>query len=422
MRSEIVLRPGALGSWVRRIRSNCYAFSPVLVGVLLLHGGFFFRAGSPFEQHFLAFTGVRELHIALCCFAAVLVVLEGLRRKEFLSGDLILIGVVVAYALGSAALANLEFGQPILYGLFEERRVFVIWGVFLILAAYHQANQRPEALIGALNWTALIYLVLGLTMQTGVLGDLAARDIPVFDPRKYRILVGTDIYAAAVIVGMVMIIRFKEWKHLIPVLIGVAGLILISQTRSAMVVVGAAVVAYFIITAFIITAFWRFLITTCAAAGAAAFFIFSHQGGLVAELNVRVHTANTIFSELGKNDWIGMGALSLQWQNGFHRVYDRFFYLSDVGVVGELYRFGLFLPVIYAGLALAIFCYFRQPIDPRGRSIAFGMLLLFIINSPGGGLIAFAGTNLALMLAFATAFRASDAVPGTLDTRLAIRV
>ncbi|MDA7949168.1 MAG: hypothetical protein MPJ78_17025 [Hyphomicrobiaceae bacterium] len=421
---EIPRRPSSF-RWISRTWRECYVFSPVLVAVLLVHGGFFFRAGSPFEQHFLAFSGLREAYIGLCCFAAILAVIEGLHRKRFGAGDLILLLVVLAFAFGSATFAYLKFGQPVFYGLFEERRVLLFFGMFLILAAYFQFSNRPEALVGAIYWAALIYLCLGLVMQTGLLGDLASRDIPDLDPRKYRILVGSDMYSISIVIGSVMIIRHGAWEHLVPVLVGVAGLLLISQTRSTIGIVIVAVGVIFALTS------WRHFLVAAAGGvvGLVALFLWTKVSGgdlgvgnSVAELDVRVTTSRTILTELEKNDWLGMGALSLQWQNGFHRIYDKHFYLSDVGVVGEFYRFGIFLFVIYGGLAIAIFSYFRQPMDPRGRSIANGLFILFIINAFGAGLFAFVGPYLAILLALTVAFRKHEYAPRTLGSRLRLRL
>lgn len=419
------IRPSIpLFNWLRRVAGECYVFSPVLYAVVLVHGGFFFRSGSPFEQHFLAFPGVREIYIAACCLAAALAIIEGLRRGRFFSGDLLLIFLVGCFALGSAALANLKFGQPLVYGLFEERRVLMFFGLFTMLAAYYQFDDRPEALIGAIYWTALTYLALGLAMQAGVLGDLASRDIPYFDPRKYRILVGTDLYAASLMIATVMVAKFRVWEHMVPALVGAAGLLLISQTRSTMVVVVAAMVLFFATTAL-----WRFL--AVAAAGLAGFIVLflqasarrgQHYDVSVAEIDVRLHTAGRILEELSRNDWIGMGALSLQWQNGFHRIYGNHFYLSDVGIVGEFYRFGVFLPIIFGIMALAVHCYLRQPIDACGRSICFGLLLLLVLSAPGGGIIAFAGANWAILLAIAVAFREPSRLPQTMGTPMIIRI
>jgi hypothetical protein len=70
------------------------------------------------------------------------------------------------------------------------------------------------------------------------------------------------------------------------------------------------------------------------------------------EGGVRATTSDIVLQEIQQNYYIGMGALSLQWQNGFARLYSAYFYLSDVGLLGVLYRFGFLTPII------ALFYYF----------------------------------------------------------------
>ena len=56
---------------------------------------------------------------------------------------------------------------------------------------------------------------------------------------------------------------------------------------------------------------------------------------------VREVTLQIIIDEVYDNNLLGMGALSLQWKRGFHRIYNKNFYLSDVGLFGVWYRFGI---------------------------------------------------------------------------------
>lgn len=411
-------------TWRRPSLFDCYVSSPLLVAVMLLHGGFFFRTGSPFEQHPLALSGLREVYLALCLFAGIFVLAEGLRRRTLFFGDFMVLFVVTAFVFGSALLANLKFGQPLLYGLFEERRTFMVFGGFLLLAAMHATNAKPMALIGALYWSTLIYVLIGLLLQTGILGDLAARDIPAFDPRKYRILVGIDLYQLSTIIAAVMVFRFNAWQHLIPLCVGAAGLVLLAQTRSIMMSCGAAV-----LVAFALSRPWRFWATTLGGLLLVLALLLMPAGSgdlqgeiqSVPEVVVRVHTAEKILDALQANDWIGMGSLSLQWQDGFRRVYDRFFFLSDVGLLGEFYRFGLFLPLIYLAFGLAVYAYLRENLDPIGRGLCEGLLWLACFDLLLGGLIAFTGARAALFIAVASAFRQNPylARPGSTAIRFA---
>jgi hypothetical protein len=61
---------------------------------------------------------------------------------------------------------------------------------------------------------------------------------------------------------------------------------------------------------------------------------------------VRADTTAIILRDTAANWYVGMGALSLQWQGGFSRLYSSYFYLSDVGVLGVMYRYGFIMPLI----------------------------------------------------------------------------
>jgi hypothetical protein len=81
----------------------------------------------------------------------------------------------------------------------------------------------------------------------------------------------------------------------------------------------------------------------------------------------------------------------------------------------------MFLPIFYLGLAAALFCYFRQAMDPYGRSISFGLFLLSIVNILSGGTSVYEGSAWAITIVFAVAFRLNNSLPRTMGTRLRVR-
>jgi hypothetical protein len=107
--------------------------------------------------------------------------------------------------------------------------------------------------------------------------------------------------------------------------------------KSGVAVVAIVAVAYFIVPDFFTDQYERFN---------ALLFEATSEGG------VRATTSDIVLQEIQQNYYIGMGALSLQWQNGFARLYSAYFYLSDVGLLGVLYRFGFLTPIV------ALFYYF----------------------------------------------------------------
>lgn len=394
---------------------NCYASKPLLVGAMLLDGGFFFRAGSPFEQHPLALTGVREIFLALCFLFAVIAFLEGLRKRQLFIGDALILFLGLAFPIVSAIFSHLRSQQPVLFGLLEERRVFAIFAVFFIMLCYQFSKASPDHLIGAIYLTALIYLVIGLILQTGIMGDLAARDVPALDPRKHRILVGTELYTSSVVIAAVMVIYHKAWRHMVPVLVGLAGLMLVSQTRGAIAVSVLTIVVLFALRYFAIAFAMASIFIGVGLLWTSSGMNFSDyvQAG---EIQVRLNTINAVIDALKANDWVGLGSLSLQWEDGFALIYGKHFFLSDVGIIGELYRLGAVLVVICLIMGLAVYFYVKSCPDERGRSICYSLIILNILFLPEAGFIAFAGFQWSLVFAVAGAFRLG---PRTSDRTLA---
>jgi hypothetical protein len=397
---------GLANSQERRLAGliSIYRSKATLVAVMLLNCGFFFRSGSPFEQHPLAIGGVREVYLAVCCLCAAGAVATALRKRELDPGMASILVLGLAFPLGSAVLANLSFKQPLVYGLIEERRALGIFAFFFTLAVARLSHATVDELIGAVYWTALIYLGLSLVMQAGALGDLAARGIPELDPRKYRIVVGTEAYTLSIVIAAVFMIRFRDLKHWLPFLVGVAGLILVSQTRGAFLVCIASVIALVML--------WRpasFILGALAAVGPLMvwkLFARPPEVSTVSEIDIRINTATIIVDEVQKNGGIGKGSLSLLWNGGFAEVYNKHFFLLDVGFVGEFYRFGILIFPLYILLGLTFWFFLQCCEDRKARAISIGVLVYMIVNAPGRGLLAVSGCELALLFAVASTGKA----------------
>ena len=406
--------------------SAVYALYPLPLALMLLHGEFFFWANNAFDQHPLAFPLLREAYLALgVAFAAgvAAAAVTGHLRIGTIEGTAAL--VVAVYVLASALLAAVSFGQPIAYGLFEERRTFALLLVFLFLWLIGRGLLGAASLIASVHVAAFIALVLGLVLQTGVLGDLAARDVPYLDPRKLRILNGTKLYMVSMVLGLAMLLYRRSLVHAVPVIVGGLGLLLVSQTRSSMLIVVIALAIVFALTSAV-----RFMLVAVLGVVLAAVVALvpdeaaelvadlqealqstfsgsakvSERASLSLEHDARSRTAQIALEEIKRNGWIGLGALSLQWQDGFHRVYNKNFFLSDIGVLGELFRFGFFLPVVYGLVAFLMWLCRIRAAAGEGRALVTALIVLILVNAPSAGLVAFNGEIYVLMMAIAAAY------------------
>lgn len=70
--------------------------------------------------------------------------------------------------------------------------------------------------------------------------------------------------------------------------------------------------------------------------------------------NARVDTLGIVTRLLTENHF-GLGAVSLLYDGGLSRIYGRSFFINDVGMVGEIFRVGLFYAAfVYAYAATAL--------------------------------------------------------------------
>lgn len=268
----------------------------------------------------------------------------------------------------SALLAYARFGQPILFGLLEERRSFLYLLFFPALLLMIRARPTQGELERFFLISGLACVLIGYLYYFGVLpenNDVAFnvddKDYGLNPLRPNRFSIGAAYVSVCAYMLMYRIRRAYSLSSVLLLLLFASYLWLVLQTRNTMLmwalggiwifrnrwgvllksgiaVIGIVLVAYFIAPDFFEDQYQQFNALI---------------GEATTEGGVRVTTSDIVLREVPQNYYVGMGALSLQWQNGFARLYNAYFYLSDVGLLGVFYRFGFLTPIIvlfyYAG-------------------------------------------------------------------------
>lgn len=372
------------------------AYKNLLFILFLLNSSCFFltddkRAGIPFlREMFLLLV----LAVTACLFVAWRFVYQS-------KTSLWIIFMGVALPLLSAALAYLNFGQPIAYGLLEERRFFEYLVFFPTLFLLIMAKPTEEEVGNYFLYVALACATVGFMYYLGIIPTNAVTSYTVDDWTQYEDLLRPDRYRIGsgfvTMAAFMLMYKMRERvriSQLLILLYFVAYLWLVMQTRQTMLVWGVAglwifrkridslmkmsvlgiallVVSYFIVPDFYVEQYERF--------HALLFEATSGPG-------VRDVTVATIVDAISNNNYIGMGALSLQWQGGFTRIYNSHFYLSDVGVFGVYYRFGflaLAIVLIYYGGYLRIMSQCRNKgslLSAIQIAFVFGMMNFMLSN------------------------------------------
>ena len=320
---------------------------------------------------------------------------------------LILVGCIMVL---SPVLAWLNFGQPISYGMLEERRMLHYLIFFPSFYGLLKEDLTLETLEKYIIYAFLSCVVLGslyalqiLKSRTGVSFQVerAVEDIEDLYTgfRAGRFMFGSSFLG---LVYLLAILHLRRLPHLLSkaaikwialALVCVAYLWFVVQTRSMMAVMVLMTLMAFrhkvlrmaqlgyvaIIALVLVVALAPDWVAQQMETFEALYEEATHDNGP----RVREVTIQVIVDEILANNFVGMGALSLQWQEGFHRIYNRHFYLSDVGLYGIWYRFGLLaIPLVFFYFRNNLVWAFGRPNDKRPLVVAFRYTIVFALLNP----------------------------------------
>ncbi|TBU88137.1 hypothetical protein [Phytopseudomonas dryadis] len=339
------------------------AYRNLLFILFLLNSACFFltddkKAGIPY---------LRELYLLgiVGCAAALFLVWKRVYQSK---ASLWIIFMGLALPILSAIMANLNFGQPFLYGLLEERRSFaylVFFPALFLLIKTAPSQQRLETFF---LYSGLACAFVGYCYYFGIIPEnsnvsftVDAKDAGEVLLRPNRFRIGSSYVTISAFMLMYSMKDRISLAKVATLLFFASYLWLVLQTRQTMII-------------WCLAGLWIFrdridsllklglLASTILVASYFLFPEFYYEQYVKFEAlldeattgpGVRDTTTAIILGAVADNWYIGLGSLSLQWNGGFSTLYNPHFYLSDVGIVGVYYRYGFLTPVIafvfYAG-------------------------------------------------------------------------
>lgn len=318
-------------------------------------------------------------------------------RQDTLLNLLALLFVLSTISL-SALFANLTFGQPFIYGLAEERRMIGLLSLFFIYdatKAYVVKDQDLSKVLAASILVVLIVSVLSMVeLQNVMIGG-----------RQGRFRTVGYFFAITYIYFLSVVIDSRRYSYTWTLLASALAILLISQTR--LITANIALVT----AAFLLLSSRKVFVVLLAITSTFSYIIVLTYGQQLESL-FEVDTASAVVRQyslaffwdlLERNNYMaGIGALSLQWQDGFHDLASGQFrehvFLSDLGLFGEFVRYGAVYPFVLALLGTIVFS--CRPRRTRSGSKYFYVTLAFILaSSPLLGTFAMQGELLGMFLA-----------------------
>jgi len=312
---------------------------------------------------------VSELYLAICLgFTALLLTgTPPANKQDYNLGLSFCLFSAFVFCFLPALFSNLFYGQPLFYGLIEERRVLFCFSFFVIVyfAKRVTATQFEQLIL----LVGLISVGLSWLSYAGVLPDLREQVLDLSRPGR------ASPGAAAIIFSYCLSVYFMghgrsplngapKSKVLYGILafVFLATIVFVMQTRQVIVIC-------FLFTAMCLKS--RMVMPMIL--GSIALFPILVNPHILDSLglnldfymqsvesgptdNVRENTIAAIMNHLHEYNWVPSGSLSLMWNDGFKRFFSNYFFLSDVGVIGTLFRFGF---LTFAIIPIGLFIHYR---------------------------------------------------------------
>lgn len=290
------------------------------------------------------------IYLVLLAFTSVYLLTKMRRSVRFHKIDLLVLGLVTFSVLYSALAAWLRFGQPIQYGIIEERRILAVLIYFPIVWSL---RTRATSLDQILTWVAfagLFCAAVSIGIFTGVIPPLhEIQSSPgVLRDDRFAVGLANMSFATLIIIQRMEGVKRRAGWLMTLFLIGV--LVIVGQTRQILISLFAAIMvlrnsfrwfAYLLILIVVIL-----LIVRSTDFGANLLGTYQE---LFAQMfteeyltqSARALSIWVVIQEFLHGAWLGSGSLSLLWRGGFSKVYGDYFFLADIGIFGTVYKFGV---------------------------------------------------------------------------------
>lgn len=384
--------------------SSRFFYVPLVTLLLVLH----FSVLGDSTHNPIGLKFLNEAYLAVCLGLALLLILASTDEsaREF--------RVLMYYAFYSVAIFTVlpaifayhTYGQPIVYGLIEERRILFAFGFvpLLLLAKRISIRQFEHSLI----YAALVAVTLSWLFKFGLVPDLREEQTAWDRPDRSSIgpflLCFTYFYCIQVWAKGKSPINGEQRRktfYLIIAALILLTLVFATQTRQLIVLclaftlfcLRAKAIIWAAALCLLMSPFFFYPSLLEVLGLNTEFYASNFEHGV--EDNVRSNTIASIFNHLALVNWLPSGSLSLMWQDGFIPYFGEHFFLSDVGIIGTLFRFG-FLSFILVPLTLYVYQRIARNIH-ADMTFTYAVILAFMVIWPLNALLEYTQPVIAML-------------------------
>lgn len=378
------------------------AFVPFLI-VLMNAQIFMGTAGNP-----LGIDGVQEVfYLVLIIWAFMSLWVQQRSKGRARRLDVFVLLLAVMPMLWGAILAQSTYGQPIVFGILEERRIFALLVYFPIRTMLERNWVSVSGLEKLVVGAGAICAIGSIGVTLGVVPTLQELRSSELTLRGDRVSIG----AASIALGIPVLMargaakRSRHFPFLFPLMVGT--LLVIVQSRQQIL---AALVA----TAYVLRGVRAAALVLLLGIG---FYVallivpgLYDKLMLIVQLFVNIASSEYLMTSwralsyahslqaLQEGEIWGHGSLSPLWNGGFTTLIGPYFFLADIGVVGTLFRYGLFGVLLYAVYFVLQLRLILAIPDRRRRALYSALFLFVLVGSPVGAPLEYRGNIVGLIL------------------------
>ncbi|TWI50488.1 hypothetical protein IQ22_03882 [Pseudomonas duriflava] len=386
------------------VRKNTVSYA-LLVAICIFQFGVFEQSNT--NPIGIRYTG--ELYLAICLGFTTLFMLStpGFRRNDYNIGLAFCFFSAFTFVLLPALFAELFYRQPLFFGLIEERRVLYCFSFVLLLYFSKRVSAAQfESIVLAVG---LLSVILSWMFYFKMLPDLRDEVLDLSRPGRASPGAGAIIFSYCFCVyfagkGRSPINGALKSKLLYAFLafVFLATIVFVMQTRQVIVV--CAVFTLLVLKSQSIKpiVFGSLILFPLMANPHLLealglnidFYMNSVEEGPTDD--VRGNTITAIMNHLDEYNWVPSGSLSLMWNGGFRQYFSNYFFLSDVGVIGTIFRFGF---LAFAIIPIALFIHYKAAIKLNSNlDFTLAVFLAFLTIWPLQGIFEYQGTTAFLLV------------------------
>jgi len=394
---------------LKSYRNNRFRFAVLFLFLFFNSQIFAFTSSNP-----MGLKGFQEgYYVALLLFSSLYLFSQFHSSRGFVyKSDLTVVLLVTLLMSYSAFAAHVRFGQPIMYGLIEERRIFSILIYFPIIWALRNRCVNIYEVFSIITLTAFICLILTFLVQFGIISKITVQDYSTGALRQERYGIGQHYIAIALLYSVFLYLNGIDTNlQIIKVLSLFLVLVTVVQTRQIVlaVFIGSMIMSLrlsvrLLVRMLCLSAILVAIITVYYSNNPSQFdtalILFSElRNHEYLTESARAVGYSIVYAELIAGNIWGNGSLSLLWKNGFSRIYGDYFFLADIGVVGSFFKFGLLAIIIYLAFYLTIFSKCFSARKSESFKLTLGVISYLTITAPVAAPLEYRGFIAGLVMA-----------------------